>query len=76
MTAALIDQVRAALATVVVMSTTKPKTEQEWRVALISTVVASIGGGSAAIRYFGLQHWADDVFGLPALVADRGTRPA
>lgn len=59
----------AALATIVVMSTTKPKTEQEWRVALISTVVASIGGGSAAIRYFGLQHWADDVFGLPALVA-------
>lgn len=59
----------AGLAAVVVMSSTKPKSEQEWRVALISTVVASIGGGSAVVRYFGLQHWADDVFGLAALFA-------
>lgn len=59
----------AALASVVVMSMTKPKTDQEWRVALISTVVASIGGGAWVVRYLGIQHWAHDPFGLAAMFA-------
>jgi hypothetical protein len=58
----------AALATIVVMSMTKPKTEQEWRVALISTVMGSIGGGSCLARYLGIQHWAQDPIGLVGLM--------
>jgi hypothetical protein len=59
----------AGLAAFVVMSMTKPKTDQEWRVALISTLVGSIGGGACLVRYLGLQHWADDVFGIIAMLA-------
>jgi hypothetical protein len=57
----------AGLAAFVVMSMTKPKSEQEWRVALVSTVAGSIGGGSAVVRYLGIQQWALDAFGLAAL---------
>jgi hypothetical protein len=53
----------AGLAAYVVMSMTKPKTDQEWRVALICTLVGSIGGGAALISWLGIQRWADDVFG-------------
>jgi hypothetical protein len=59
----------AGLAAVVVMSMTKPKTDQEWRVALISTLVGSIGGGACLVRYLGIQNWADDVFGMVAMLA-------
>jgi hypothetical protein len=58
----------AGLAAVVVMSMTKPKSEQEWRVALICTVVGSIGGGGALARYLGIQHWAADPVGLVGLL--------
>lgn len=58
----------AGLAAIVVMSMTKPKSDQEWRVALISTVMGSIGGGCAVIMHFGLQAWAYDPFGLVALL--------
>ena len=54
----------AGLAAYIVMSMTKPRTNQEWHVALICTLVGSIGGGAALISYLGLQRWADDVFGL------------
>ena len=54
----------AGLAAYIVMSMTKPKTDQEWHVALICTLVGSIGGGAALISWLGLQRWADDVFGL------------
>jgi len=59
----------AALATFVVMSMTKPKTDQEWRVALACTLVGSIGGGGALVRYLGIQHWAEDPFGMVAMMA-------
>lgn len=59
----------AGLAAFVVMSMTKPKSDQEWRVALISTLVGSIGGGACLVRYLGIQHWADDVFGMVAMLA-------
>lgn len=57
------------LATFVVMSMTKPKSDQEWRVALICTLVGSIGGGAALVRYLGIQHWVQDPFGMVAMLA-------
>lgn len=60
--------VGAGLAAVVVMSMTRPKSDQEWRVAIISTVVGSLGGGACLVRYLGIQHWADDPIGLVALL--------
>lgn len=58
----------AGLAAFVVMSMTKPKSEQEWRVALICTLVSSIGGGSALVRWLGFQHWVEDPFGMIAML--------
>lgn len=58
----------AALAAVVVMALTIPKTAKEFVVSLICTLVGSIGGGAALIKAFGLMAWADDVFGLCALL--------
>jgi hypothetical protein len=59
----------AGLAAFVVMALTKPKTDQEWRVALICTLVSSIGGGSALVRWLGFQHWVEDPFGMVAMLA-------
>jgi len=59
--------IAAGLASVVVMSMTHPQDAREWRVALISTVVSSIGGGCALIRYLGIQDWASDTLGLIGL---------
>jgi hypothetical protein len=59
----------AGLAAFVVMAMTKPKSDQEWRVALICTLVGSIGGGAALVRYLGIQHWVEDPFGMVAMLA-------
>lgn len=59
----------AVLVTIVVMAMTLPKTAREFVVAMISTVVFSLGGGSFVIRWFELQHWVNDPFGLVALAA-------
>lgn len=59
----------AGLAAFVVMAMTKPKSDQEWRVALVSTLVGSIGGGAALVRYLGIQNWAQDLFGIVAMLA-------
>jgi hypothetical protein len=59
--------IAAGLASVVVMSMTHTQDPKEWRVALISTVVSSIGGGCALIRYLGIQNWAADWLGLIGL---------
>lgn len=56
-----------ALASIVVMSMTRPRTDREWTVAIVSTVVSSICGGAALIRWLGIQTWAHDPFGLMAL---------
>lgn len=61
--------VGAGFAAFVVMSMTKPKDEKEWRVALASTLVGSIGGGATLVRYLGIQHWAQDPFGMVAMLA-------
>jgi hypothetical protein len=58
----------AALASVVVMCLMTPRSPKEWAVGLISTVMASIGGGSAAIQHFGLQDWAHSPFGLMGML--------
>lgn len=58
----------AGLASLVVMCMTPPRHAREWIVGLVSTVMGSIGGGSVAIHYFGLQAWAQDPMGLAALL--------
>ena len=59
----------AGLAAFVVMSMTRPKDEKEWRVALASTLVGSIGGGAALVRYLGIQEWAHDPIGMVGMLA-------
>lgn len=44
----------AAMATIVVMCMTLPKTAREWAVGLISTVMCSLGGGALVILKFNL----------------------
>lgn len=58
----------AGLATFVVMSMTRPRSDQEWRVALICTIVGSVGGGAALARYLGIQQWAQDPIGMVGLL--------
>lgn len=58
----------AALASIVVMCLTEPRTRREWRVGIICTVVSSIGGGAAAIMHFGLQAWTESLIGLMAML--------
>jgi len=57
----------AGLAAVVVMLMTWPENKREQAVALISTVVGSMGGGAAVVMYFDLQAWAHSYMGLAAL---------
>ena len=58
----------AVLAAVVVMAMTLPKTAREFVVAMVSTLMFSLGGGAAVIRWFELMAWANDLFGLIALL--------
>jgi len=58
--------IAAGLAAFVVMAMTTPTDKKEWRVALASTLVGSIGGGSAVIKYFGVETWSHDLLGLMA----------
>ena len=58
----------ALLTAIVVMAMTIPKTVREFAVALISTLMFSLGGGAFVIRWFELMAWANDLFGLIALL--------
>lgn len=58
----------AVLAAIVVMAMTLPKTAREFVVALISTVVSSIGGGAFVVRWLEIGHWAQDDVGLIGLM--------
>ena len=58
----------AGLAAYVVYAKTKPKTEEEWRVSLICTLVGSICGGAGVVKQLGFEHWAEDVFGLMGIM--------
>lgn len=57
----------AGLAAIVVMLWIQPKSKREWAMALICTVVSSVGGGAMAVEYLQLQHLA--VGGLVGLMA-------
>lgn len=58
----------AALASVVVMCMSMPRTVKEWTVAIISTVVGSIGGGAFVIVKFQLlEHGVTTVIHAAAL---------
>ncbi|MGO4326722.1 hypothetical protein AB4Z48_18000 [Cupriavidus sp. 2TAF22] len=57
----------SGLATIVVMIMMRPRSTAEWAVALISTVVSSVGGGAAVVQHFGLHAWTGDYIGLVAL---------
>lgn len=57
----------AILAAVVVMAMTLPKSPREFAVALISTLVGSIGGGAFLVRWLEISHWAGDDTGMIAL---------
>lgn len=58
----------AGLSTYVVMSMTKPRSNQEWHVALISTLIGSICGGAAVVKWLSLELWAHDFFGMVSLL--------
>lgn len=58
----------AGLATYVVMTMTKPKSDQEWHIAILTTILGSLCGGSALASYLGIQHWANDVIGMMGLI--------
>lgn len=58
----------AGLAAVVVMAMTKPERDDEWRIALITTVMGSFGGGAAFIKHFELEHWVDSIIGLMGMI--------
>ena len=58
----------AGLATLVVMCILRPRTQSEWIVGVVSTVVASISGGAAVIQQYELHHWANNPVGLVAML--------
>lgn len=58
----------AGLASIVVMCMNRPRTDVEWVVALISTVIGSVCGGAAVISYFGLHEWMTNLVGLVAVL--------
>lgn len=58
----------ALLTAIVVMAMTIPKTVREFTVALISTLMFSLGGGAFAIRWFNLIEWVHDDVGLIGLL--------
>ena len=57
----------AGLAAIVVMCMTRPRSDPEWAVALISTGVGSICGCAAVVMKFGLQSWMQEYVGIVAL---------
>jgi hypothetical protein len=57
----------AILAAVVVMAMTLPKSPREFVVAMISTLVGSIGGGAFLVRWLEIAHWAQDDAGMIAI---------
>jgi hypothetical protein len=66
--AAGVGAIGAGLAAVVVMCAMTPRSPKEWAVGMISTVMASIGGGAAVIQHFELQAWAATPIGLVAML--------
>lgn len=63
-----IGAIGAGLAFLVVVCLMRPRTQSEWIVSIVSTVLGSISGGAAVIQHFSLQHWAFSPFGLVAML--------
>lgn len=57
----------AFLSALVTMCISPPESRKEWIVAIISTVICSISGGSYVVMKFALQNWTESHFGLAAL---------
>lgn len=57
----------AAVGTFVVMLMTAPRTNREFIVAMISSIVSSICGGAAVVRWFDLASWVQDDIGMVAI---------
>jgi len=55
------------LGTIVVMLMRKPRTDPEWVVAISSSVASSLGFASLIVLHWGLQKWAESLFGLMTL---------
>lgn len=64
---AFLTALAAALSTLVTMCVSPPESRKEWFVAITSTVISSICGGSYIVMRFGLQDWTDSYFGLSSL---------
>jgi len=58
----------AGLATIVVMCMTRPRSDAEWVVALITTLLGSVCGGAFVISYFNLHTWMNNWIGLVAVL--------
>lgn len=58
----------AGLAAIVVMCAMTPRSPKEWAIGLISTVVASVGGGAAVIQHYNLQSWGHTPIGLVGML--------
>lgn len=56
-----------ALAAIVVMAMTVPRSAREFIVAIISTLMSSIGGGAFLVRWLEIGHWAQDDIGMVAI---------
>ena len=55
------------LATLVVICAKRPSTRQEWVIGIISTLMSSLGGGSAFLLHMDLMHWMNSYIGLMAV---------
>lgn len=58
----------AGFAALVVMCMLTPRSPREWAVGLISTVMASVGGGAFIIEHYGLQSYMNSYTGLVAVI--------
>lgn len=63
-----IGAIGAGLAMIVVMCLLRPRTQREWVVSIISTIVGSVCGGATTIQYLELHHWVNSPFGLVAMI--------
>lgn len=63
-----IGAIGAGLATIVVMCVLRPRTQSEWVVGIISTVMGSVCGGAFVVQHYDLQHWAYNPFGMVAMI--------
>lgn len=57
----------ATVGAFVVMLMTSPRTTREFIVAMICTIVSSICGGAAVVRWFDLTSWVQDGIGMVAI---------